>query len=215
MSKRLKNRLNDRGSSLIDLLVGASVALVVGAGAVTFVRSQSLAMRTQAGQLDLNDVARAVVEFTAREIRMAGYNPRCIVPSPVDAIVTAEPQLLRIQYDLNENGVLDGGATASEDVTYQYDADTKTLQRVVGGQASDLATDIPENGFELKYFQIDGTQLVGTGGGGVLTGAQMAAVRRVSIRLEPVKAADTRTTNNVRSSLWTNVTLRNREYACQ
>jgi Tfp pilus assembly protein PilW len=30
-------------------------------------------------QTDMNDEARSVVELMAREIRLAGYNPRCIL----------------------------------------------------------------------------------------------------------------------------------------
>ena len=204
---------NERGVSLVDLLVGTAVALVVGTAAVGFVRSQALAMRTEAGQLDLNDSARGVIELMAREIRMAGYNPRCLNPSPVAAIVTGGPQRLRIQYDLNENGVLDGGAAASEDVLYDYDSATQSVRRTVGGQVSTLATDMPSSGFAFRYFQQDGTELVAAGGG-ALSAAQAAAVWRMSIRLEPAKAADPRTTTTVRSSSWTNVLLRNRQNIC-
>jgi type II secretory pathway component PulJ len=188
------------------------VALVVGAATVSFVRSQALAMRTEAGQLDMNDTARGVIELMAREIRMAGYNPRCLTPSPVTAIVSAAPQRLRVQYDLNENGVLDGGAAASEDVLYDYDAATQSVLRTVGGQVSTLATDVPASGFAFRYYQQDGTELVPQGG--VLSGAQMTAVWRVSIRLEPAKAADPRVATTVRSSSWTNVLLRNRQTQC-
>lgn len=206
---------DQRGFTLIDTLVGLAVALVVGAGAVTFVRAQSLALRTQAAQTDVNDQARGVIELMAREIRLAGLNPRCITtPPPVTALVTAEPQRLRIQYDRNENGILDTGASASEDVTYQYVTDTLTLQRITGDTTSDLATNVPTDGFEIKYFQSNGTEIVGTLAGNALTPAEMAAVYRISIKLEPVESADTRLPTNARSTLWTSVLLRNRNYPC-
>ncbi len=206
---------DQRGFTLIDTLVGLAVALVVGAGAVTFVRAQSLALRTQAAQTDVNDLARGVIELMAREIRLAGLNPRCITtPPPVTALVTAEPQRLRIQYDRNENGILDTGASASEDVTYQYVTDTLTLQRITGDTTSDLATNVPTDGFEIKYFQSNGTEIVGTLAGNALTPAEMAAVYRISIKLEPVLSADTRLPTNARSTLWTSILLRNRNYPC-
>ena len=204
-----------RGFTLMDLLVGMGVALVVAAGAISFVRAQSLAIGTQMAQTDMNDEARGVVEFMAREIRMAGYNPRCILtPPPVVALVAAAPQQLRIQYDLNENGVLDAGAAASEDVTYQYDPVLLKLQRVVGGTVTDFATDVPSAGFALKYYQSNGVEIAGSGAGGALTVDQRAAVNLVSIKFEPLKSADTRVSTNVRSGLWTNVLMRNRYYPC-
>jgi prepilin-type N-terminal cleavage/methylation domain-containing protein len=204
-----------RGFTLMELLVALGVAAVVGAGVASFVRAQSLALSIQMAQTDMNDETRAVVELMAREIRLAGYNPRCILgPPPVTAIVTAEPRVLRIQLDLNENGVLDAGAASSEDVTYQWDNATQTVQRVVGGVATDLATDVPAAGFALKYYHSNGIEIVGSGAGGALTPAERAAVFRVSIKLEPTKLADVRSTVDVTAELWTNVLLRNRYYPC-
>jgi len=206
---------NEHGFTLIDVLVGTMLAVIICASAVSFVHGQSLAMRTQIGQTDVNDEARGVVEFMVREIRLAGYNPRCITtPPPVTALVTAEPQRLRIQYDLNENGVLNTGANDSEDVTYQYDTANKKIQRVVGDIATDLATDVGASGFALKYYQSNGTEIVGAGAGGALNAAQMAAVYRIALLFQPLKTPDTRVTGNVSSTLWTSVLLRNREYPC-
>jgi prepilin-type N-terminal cleavage/methylation domain-containing protein len=204
-----------RGFTLMELLVALGIAAVVGAGVASFVRAQSLAFRVQMAQTDMNDETRAVVELMAREIRLAGYNPHCILaPAPVTAIVSAEPQTLRIQLDLNENGVLDAGAADSEDVTYQWNAATQTVQRIVGGAATDLATDVPAAGFALRYYQSSGVEIVGSGAGGALTAAERAAVFRVSIMLQPTKLADVRSTVDVTANLWTNVLLRNRYYPC-
>ena len=207
-------RSNQRGFTLLELLVGLTITLVVGAGTVSFVHNQAVSLRTQLSQTDVNDEARALVELMAREIRLAGFNPHCVSPSPVTAIVTAAPQSIRIQYDLDENGAVDAGATASEDVTYQYVTATSTLQRVVGGVATDLATNLPAAGFALKYYDVAQAEIIGAAAGGALTVAQRAAVRRISMKLEPVKAGDPRTTTTVRSTVWTNVMLRNRAYPC-
>jgi len=204
-----------RGFTLLELLVALTVTLVVAAGTIGFIRHDTIALKTQLSQTDVTDEARSILDLMAREIRLAGFNPRanCAAP-PVNAIVAAAPQSLRIQYDLNENGVLDAGAAASEDVTYQYVVATQKLQRVVGGVATDLATDVATNNFALKYYDAALTEIVGAGAGGALTAAQCAAVRRVSIKLQPAKTATTRTTNNVRAMIWTDVMLRNRAYPC-
>src|SRR5207245_5605467 len=125
-------------------------------------------------------------------------------------IVSGTTQSLHIQYDLSEDGIIQTGAAASEDVTYQYVAATQTLQRVVGGVASDVVTDLPDGAFQFKYYDSINTELVpGVGG---LTASQMAAVYRVGIRLEPSKVPDTRIATQAHASLWTNVGIRSREY---
>jgi len=212
---------NERGALLLEMLAALGIAIVLGAGAVSFVRAQSLASRTQLAQTDMNDEVRGVVEFLAREIRLAGYYPRCTAGAQWAAmnathgIISAGPQSLRIQYDLNENGAIDAAAADSEDVTYQYDSVELKLQRVVGGTTTDLATNVPSTAFGFKYYNCSpGSEIVGAGAGGALTAAQMATVCRIAIRYEPVSVTDVRTGAHARSSLRTNVLLRNRQYVC-
>ncbi len=213
-----RRRSDQRGFTLPELLVGMTLALVAGVGAVTFVRAQSLAMQVQAGQADLNDSSRGAIEFMAREIRQAGYAPILPCPGAVGGfvggfgIVSGGTQSLHIQYDSNEDGIIQLGAIFSEDVTYQYAAATQSVQRVVGGVATDLITDVPSDGFQFRYYDGAGAELV-PGAGGLTTGpaGQTAAVVRVAIRIEPTKTPDTRTTSQARASLWTNVGIRSRE----
>jgi len=94
-------RANQRGFTLMDLLVGTTIALIVGAGAVSFVRAQALASRTQMAQTDMNDETRGVIEFMARELRLAGYYPRCTAGAQwgminaTQGIIAASPQSIR------------------------------------------------------------------------------------------------------------------------
>jgi prepilin-type N-terminal cleavage/methylation domain-containing protein len=213
-------RLDARGFSLLEMLAALGVTAIVAAGAVVLVRSQSLAARTQMAQTDLNDEARGVVELMAREIRLAGYYPRCtqgaqwVVFTATTGVVAASPQSIRIQADLNENGTIDTAATDSEDVTYQYNSVDQKIERVVGGVTTDLATGVASADFGFQYYLADGTLITGTGAGGALTAAQALAIRRVAVRYEPHRAADVRTTNEARSSLRTEVLLRNRQDLC-
>ena len=212
---------NERGSLLLEMLAGIVITMVVAAGAVSFVRAQAIASRTQLAQTDANDEARGVVEYIAREIRLTGYYPRCTAGAQWAAmnathgILAAGPQTLHIQYDLNENGTIDAPAANSEDVTYQYDDVQHKVQRVVGGVTTDLATAVPSANFGFKYYNCSpGTEIVGGGAGGALTAAQMATVCRISIRFEVATETDVRTAQHARSSLGTSVLLRNREYVC-
>jgi type II secretory pathway component PulJ len=212
---------NQRGGLLLEMLAALGIAVVVGAGAVSFVRAQSIASRTQLAQTDMNDEVRGVVEFMAREIRLTGYYPRCTAGAQWAAInanrgiVSAATQSLRIQYDLNENGTIDAAAANSEDVTYQYDSVNLKLQRVVGGVTTDIATNVPSTAFGFKYYNCSpGSEIVGAGAGGALSAAQMLTVCRIAIRYEPLAVTDQRTGAHARSSLRTNVLLRNRQYVC-
>jgi type II secretory pathway component PulJ len=212
---------SERGSLLLEMLAGVVITMVVAAGAVTFVRAQAVASRTQLAQTDANDEVRGVVEYMAREIRLTGYYPRCTAGAQWAAInashgiLAAGPQTLHIQYDLNENGLIDAPAANSEDVTYQYDAVLHKVQRVVGGVTTDLATDVPSASFGFQYYNCSpGTEIVGGGAGGALTAAQMATVCRISIRFEAAPVTDVRTAQHARSTLRTNVLLRNRQYIC-
>jgi type II secretory pathway component PulJ len=212
---------NQRGSLLLEMLAGIVITGVVAAGAISFVRAQSVASRTQLAQTDANDEVRGVIEYMAREIRLAGYYPRCTAGAQWAAInathgiIAAGPQTLHIQYDLNENGTIDAPAANSEDVTYQYDTVNHKVQRVVGGVTSDLATDVPSANFGFKYYNCSpGSEVVGAGAGGALTAAQMATVCRIAIRFEAALETDVRTAQHARSSLSTNVLLRNRQNVC-
>ena len=88
------------------------------------------------------------------------------------------------------------------------------IERVVGGATIDVVTDVAADAFILKYYQSNGTEIVGSGAGGALTAAEMAAVYSVSIKFETEKAADVRTTVDAKAELWTNILLRNRYYPC-
>jgi Tfp pilus assembly protein PilW len=219
------SRRGERGFTLPDMLVGMTLAIIAGAGAVTFVRSQSLALRVQAGQADLNDSSRGGVELMAREIRLAGYWPcgmSATAPCPGGCplqggsgrgIVTgATSTLIRIQADLDGNGAISTASAATEDLTFQYDAAntkvTRTAGTAGGASTSDLTTDVAAGAFAFRYYNgSTGAEIVPGGGG--LTAAEAAAINRVAIRLEPTKTADARITTQAKASLWTNVFLDN------
>jgi len=221
----------DLGFTLPEVLVATTVALVAGAGAVTFVRSQSLAMKVQAGQADLNDSSRGAVEFMAREIRQTGYWPcgpgaagscttsacavsGCLLNTRWSGVVAgATSTTLRIQADLDGNGAISTAAASSEDVTYQYDAANLKVTRTAGSGAgtvtSDVVTDVPANAFQLQYYDNASPANEQVPGAGGLTACQAAAVARVTIRLEPSKTPDARMNTQAKASLGTSVYLEN------
>jgi len=219
-----RRRRDERGFTLPDMLGAMTLAIIAGTGAVTFIRAQSLALRVQAGQADLNDSSRGAIELMAREIRLAGYWPcgtsttaPCAGGCPVNGgsgrgiFTGATSTLIRVQADLDGNGAISTAAAATEDLTFQYDAANTKVTRTAGsggGAATgDIATDVAAGSFAIRYFDSTGTEIVPGAGG--LTAAQAGAINRVAVRLEPAKATDARITTQAKASLWTNIFLDN------
>jgi len=219
-----RRRRDERGFTLPDMLGAMTLAIIAGTGAVTFIRMQSLALRVQAGQADLNDSSRGAIELMAREIRLAGYWPcgtstTAPCPGACPAVggsgrgifTGATSTLIRVQADLDGNGAISTAAAATEDLTFQYDAANTKVTRTAGsggGAATgDIATDVAAGAFAIRYFDSTGTEIVPAAGG--LTAAQAGAINRVAVRLEPAKATDARITTQAKASLWTNIFLDN------
>jgi len=219
-----RRRRDERGFTLPDMLGAMTLAIIAGTGAVTFIRSQSLALRVQAGQADLNDSSRGAIELMAREIRLAGYWPcgtSTTAPCPGGCPVVggsgrgiftgATSTLIRVQADLDGNGAISTAAAATEDLTFQYDAANTKVTRTAGSgggaTTGDVVTDVAAGSFAIRYFDSTGTEIVPGAGG--LTAAQAGAINRVAVRLEPTKTTDARITTQAKASLWTNVFLDN------
>lgn len=128
MGSKLTGRLNQRGSSLVELVIFTSISLMVLTGAYdaysTFyqgtVRTQTRA-RTQ-------DDARRILEQTLRELRMAGYGlPKATNPAPLSPITAASTD--SIGFLTNDGGpVTSLTATATAGSTAMSVASTSGFQ---------------------------------------------------------------------------------------
>jgi hypothetical protein len=70
--KRLKARKWRRGVTLIELMIGATIALFLTAAAVTFVRHETRLMGVSQDRVDMIQGARAALDLIAEDIRSAG-----------------------------------------------------------------------------------------------------------------------------------------------
>ncbi len=122
-----------RGFTLIELLVG----LLLGLGtiaALTAAVTVSLAARARAAAgAEMLAATAAAIDQIARDVRLAGYDPR---RSGIQGIVTAESANLVLEADLDGDGAID--LSSEEHVAYRRSA-TGALQRVVGEQSSTIA----------------------------------------------------------------------------
>jgi hypothetical protein len=168
---------SDAGFSTHEILVAATVGLMIAAGFVSFNHYQIRAIHDQVSQLELQTMDRDVLDLFAREVRRAGTNPTCA--AGITALSEAKTTGLRIQADLNGNGVID--ATNNEDVIYRASADGEALERVTNNTVETLLSGVKLGGSSLRYYDGSGTELVPNP---ALTTAQAASVRRVRLELK-------------------------------
>ena len=194
------------GFTLPELLVASALGLVALATFLSFNRFQLFALRNQATQLDVQTTARAIVDLMARELRRAGADPNCV--KTFEGIAKGAATELRIQADLDGNGAID---QPDENVTYRFNLEGGTVERIAGGVTDDLVSDVNLTGSVIRYHDGTGAELVPTGSPAELSGGQRTAVRRVRVRLAMDSSAiDPQNPKPLRAQVSTDVDLRNR-----
>lgn len=178
-----------RGIGLAEVIVGAGLALFLVAGIYAFYRGQLRALRAQASAAEAAGAARAALELMAREIRMAAYDPTGLAlplspgpdcPGAPRGIVDAGRWRLRIQQDLNGDGVIGG---PGEDVAYELVG--SEIVRTDSGVSTTLAYDVPAGGLLFRYFNAGDppVELVPAEGGGALSAGQRDCTAKVRIEV--------------------------------
>ena len=207
LNRRRRRRIgfNQHGYTLPELLIGTAISLTALAAFFSFHRFQLYAMVNQSNQLELQTIGRNLLDLVSGEIRRAGEDPTC--SKSFDAIAQASSNAIRIQSDLNGNGVIDA---AGEDVTYSYDLSSQSVQRTSGGVTEPITdSHIQFEGAELQYYDGAGNQL--TSATGALSAAQRTSIRRVRVILNLQTAGvDPQNTTLLRANMTSNVDIRNR-----
>jgi len=116
--------LNERGTVTVAELLAAIVMTAAAMGAMySMMVAQNQVFSAQDRAVEIEQTARTIMTMISRELRMAGYNP---VQGTSFNGITYDPVQLRIQADLNGNGVL---TDTNEDITYSFDAANLRLLR--------------------------------------------------------------------------------------
>ena len=116
--------LNERGTVTVAELLAAIVMTAAAMGAMySMMVAQNQVFSAQDRAVEIEQTARTIMTMISRELRMAGYNP---VQGTSFNGITYDPVQLRIQADLNGNGVL---TDTNEDTTYSFDAANLRLLR--------------------------------------------------------------------------------------
>ena len=96
------NNTNQKGFTLIELMVAMVIASVLMAGIYTFYHNQLKTHVTQREMVDMQQDARAAMYMMTREIRMAGYDPQ----NTGATIRTAN--VAQMAFDSDSDGTADG-----------------------------------------------------------------------------------------------------------
>jgi Tfp pilus assembly protein PilW len=162
-----------RGTTLVELLMGAVLALVALAILTAAVASGARLLVAAGARGELEDTAQLTLEAFIFDLRRAGYSPTGL---PLAPLVEAAADRLTVTADLDGDGSID--ATSEESAGYVCNPSAARLSRVTGRQSLPLADGVL--GCALRYFDAAGAELLGPALG--LDPATRARVR--AVRLE-------------------------------
>ena len=150
---------NNRGFTLIELMVAVGLSVVVGAFVYNVFISQNEQYVVQDRVVEMQQNLRSGVDIMAREIRMSGYDPTGLADA---VILVAGDDRIRITMDSNE----DGAISASEE-EIEYTLEAGELKRIdingVGNQP--LAMNIVAVGYAYAVDQNSDGDLDSDAGG--------------------------------------------------
>ncbi len=169
---------NEKGFTLVELLVAMAIAGVLLAGVYTAFTKQRQTYSTQDQVSYAQQNLRAAMHILATEIRQAGYDPNNVTIFGLEDIGFrdlnnfADPQgfsSLSFEIDQDEDGVVDAGETFTYSL-FDFGANgVNDLARAVGGGGQQLlAENIRAVGFAYAYDNNGDGQLDTDGGGNII-----------------------------------------------
>lgn len=143
---------SQQGFNLIEMLVAMAIGSLVMAATVNLFVNQrkAYAIREQVTEMQQN--ARAGIDFLVRELTMAGYDP---VGTAGASIIAASNNSVQFTMDISRNGAIE----ANENVTYLLYDDGEDDDLDLGRNADGVTQLIAENirNLTLQYTLEDGT----------------------------------------------------------
>jgi type II secretory pathway component PulJ len=153
------------GFTVVEAMVAIGIAGLLYAALYGFYSIHLRVVKAEEVRISLQESNRVAVDFLMRELHLAGARPlRDSACEGFERLTAAEEQQVTLQYDSRGNsaGTPPDGCPddPGEQVTYVYDDSDQVLKRATGGGAPQpLITDVPVNGFLLRYFARDGSEL--------------------------------------------------------
>jgi type IV pilus assembly protein PilW len=144
---------NERGFTIIELVVGLAISLILLGVAVKIFLVQQRAYSVQEQLSEMQQNIRSAMDMIVRETKMAGFDPADL--GFVGIGNNSGATSIQILADINgEDGVLGD----DEDITYSYDAADLQIER--NGAGNPIAENI--TGFTVLYFYATGPPDIGT-----------------------------------------------------
>ena len=155
-----KNKEN--GFTLVELLIAMTIGLIILAALSSTFLMQRKIYDVQEQIVEMVQTARAAMDMTTREIRMAGYDPKRVnsdsdTSNDFSGITyNADSSIIDIYSDSNGNGSIDNPTGSYEHITYLYDSANKLIRRNTntGGGNQPFAENIEK--FEVLYLKDNG-----------------------------------------------------------
>lgn len=159
---------NERGITLIELLVAITISGIVGLMLVRIFEVNSQVFSGEQKVMSMHANARQGIHEMAKNIRILGYDPT-LTGSSTFGVTAANATSITFTVDLNEDGVLDANETYGYmRISGTVSCSTACVESLVpggGGVTRVVARDIsaspaPDNNpaFCLQYTYEDGTQ---------------------------------------------------------
>ena len=159
-----------RGTGLVELLVGAALALLVLSALTAAVATGARLLVACGARGEAEDTAQLALEALGFDVRRAGWDPAA---SGLAAVREAGADRLVLAADLDGDGAVDD--TSEETTAYVCLASASRLSRLVGRQSMPLADGVTGCGF--RYLDRDGVPMaIPAGGLGAAARARIAAV---------------------------------------
>ncbi len=167
-----------QGVTLVELMISMAISLILMLGVVSMYITSKRGFALQEGMAEQQENGRFAIEILTKDLRMAGF-PKA---SYIDAFIPAT--------------TLDGGGTASDSITIQYQSATDCL-----GQATPA-------GFAVNQYSINASSdLMCLGNGGVADDVVAEGIANMQIQYG-VDTDDDGIANIYQ--IWSNVTTANR-----
>lgn len=213
------HRRRSRGITTMEVLVGSVISLIVLLAVVAAFDAQSKTYAMLNAYSRSQDVTRSAIDLISRDVRMSSYDPTGVAlplwvgvtcPNVREGLVTARPNAIRIQQDLDADGLLN---TPGEDVMYDVNGDQiRRRDFSDGGTLATLVSGVAATGLQIRYF--DGAsppnELVPAGSPPSLTQTQRACVEKVQVRIAAQIPSPVANRDPLTSVVESGVAIRNR-----
>jgi hypothetical protein len=167
---------SEEGATLVELLVAATLAVVVCLAAITLLGLHASVARALQAELAAASACAWSLEVALRDVQLAGNDP---LASGVGALRSGSRESIEIEADLDADGAVEAASAERRALAWSAASGGRLLRRL-GAQSVGIASPVAPGGFALRYRADDGTEIRTAG---LLASAELARVRRVDVEI--------------------------------